>query len=80
VVISRATLRRALKRAGCPPAAHYTHADGFSVVEFVDYWGLTPSIPGCGADIPDLKEALKSAGISYTMGNVIMVPKQQPQP
>ena len=76
--MSRTTLRRALKRAGCPPAPNKTCADGFSIVEFVDYWGLIPSIPGFGADVPDLEQALQEAGILYEKRNGIMVPKHQP--
>ena len=76
--LSRATLRRKLKGAGLPMARNHTYADGLSIVEFVDYWGLQPSAPGYGATPGLIKQALKHLGLVWRMGNMILVYKDQP--
>jgi hypothetical protein len=75
--LSRPTLRRTLKAAGLPSAPHISYANGFSITEYVDFWGVVPSAPGYGATTPLIKAALDAAGITYQMGNVVMVPKRQ---
>jgi hypothetical protein len=80
--LSRATLRRTLKQAGLPSAPSKYYADGFSITEYIEFWGVLPSIPGYGADTPDIKRALNDAGITFQPwflggNNVVMVPKIQ---
>lgn len=78
--LSRATLARKLKSAGLHQARNRTYADGFTLVEFVDYWGVTPSVPGAGADDQMVKQALAHLKLHWKMGNMILVFKDQDQP
>lgn len=78
--LTRATLARKLKGAGLHQARNRTYADGFSLVEFVDYWGVTPSVPGSGAPIEQVKQALDHLGLHWHQGNMVMVDKDQENP
>ena len=46
-----------------------------TIVEFVDEWGVLPGVPGSGADHRDIVAALLRAGVSWRMGNMVLVAK-----
>ena len=76
--ISRATLRRKLKSTGIPIARNRTYADGITIVEFIDYWGIIPGAPGTGAETRMVVQALKHLKLYWRLGNMPLVYKDQP--
>jgi hypothetical protein len=70
--LTRRRLRDVLRAGGVRvgPAEDGTTA---TIVEFLDEWGVLPGVPGSGADTAEIKAALFSAGVSWRMGNMILV-------
>jgi hypothetical protein len=75
--LTRNQLRRKLKASGLPIARNHTYADGVSIVEFIDWWGIQPGAPGTGADTHMIIQTLKHLGLVWKMGNMPMVYREQ---
>lgn len=70
--MSRARLRKILTDAGVR-LGRKDEGDRATIVEYTDWWGIMPGVPGTGSDTPDILRALNSAGIGYEMRNFPMV-------
>lgn len=78
-MLTRQKVEAVLTGAGVP-VGHYEDGTVASLVDYVDYWGIIPGIPGTPAVQSSVIAALDAAGVRWKMGNLVQVLKHQDDP